>query len=255
MSPRQTAKKVQKPIAPAPSVLDAVNASRGPSTPAPAREEPPVVILHQVPPAAQVEDVVAASAEAPVVDEAPEVEEVQTPVAVPVPEPVVVPVEEPKAKPPTKAAAPAPVAEPRVVESSDAADSVGDLGHYVTRVMADARRAASEFLASVDVDAARRAAMVLAQADAEASSMREAAIADADKIRADARLEGDRLISQRLRIAIDLTDQLYDRASQILADADRPSEARRHLAQLVSALTQSAEDAAAATTLVGKSRS
>lgn len=255
MSPRQTAKKDQKPIAPAPSVLDAVNASRGSSAPAPAREEAPVVILHQVPPAARVEDVVAATAEAPVVEAAHEVEEVQTPVPEPAPEPAAEPAPEPKAKAPTKAAAPAPATEPRVVEPSDDADSVGDLGHYVTRVMADARRAASEFLASVDVDAARRAATVLTQADAEARSMREAAIADADKIRADARLEGDRLISQRLRIAIDLTDQLYDRASQILADADRPSEARRHLAQLVSALTQSAEDAAAATRLADKPRS
>lgn len=219
MSPRTT-KKEQHAISPAPSVLDAVNASRGTPTP-PVVEQPPIVIEHvQAPKAPE-------AAQAPQARKAPE-------------------------QPKTPAAPKAPVRKPEPAAESG---SVDDLGHYVTRVMADARRAAAEFLASVDVDAARRASIVTAQADAEARSVLDAAAADADKIRSDARLEGDRLIAQRLRIAIDLTDQLYNQANRILADADRPDVARQQLARFVSELTQTAEDAAAAASLVDKPRS
>lgn len=221
MSPRSS-KKDQKPISPAPSVLDAVNASRGSATTA-LHDEPPVIIMHQPEPAKKIV-------------------ENRQPV-----EPVAKRAAKPAAKPATK---PAPAVTP-----ADDSSSIDDLGHYVSRVMADARRAAAEFLASVDADAARRAAVVRAQADAEAQSVREAAIADADQIRAAARLESDRLIAQRLRIAIDLTDELYGQASQILADADHPDEARRHLARFVTALTQTAEDAAASAQHTDKSRS
>lgn len=235
MSPRST-KKDQKPIAPAPSVLDAVNASRGGSATAVVAEEPPVIIIHQ---RAEVDEEPVAVASAPVEPVAP-------------PEPVK-PVEpaEPVAKPAVKKPAKAPA---RPSAPADDSSSVDDLGHYVTRVMADARRAAAEFLASVDADAARRAAVVRAQADAEAQSVREAAIADAEQIRAAARLEGERLIAERLRIAIDLTDELYGQASQILAAADHPDEARRHLARFVGALTDTAENAAESTKPAGKSR-
>lgn len=244
MSPRST-KPEHLVITPAPSVLDAVNASRAPAPVAqPERDDPqPVSERRALSPAPSVV-VVTGSRETNVV-EAPSKPAKPAKAA-----------KVPKAAKATKAApkaAPAPVDDQPVDESellsSTPVDesSVGDLGHYVTRVMADARRAAAEFLASVDIDAARRAAIIRSQADAEATSMREAAIADAEKIRADARLEGDRLIAARLRLAIDLTDRLYGQADQILADADRPDVARRHLARFVTALTQTAEHAAAAT--------
>lgn len=223
MSPRTT-KKDQKPIAPAPSVLDAVNASRGSAAGA-VHDEPPVVIVADEP--EPVDEIVAESTEPA----------------------------EPVAKAPKKPAKPVAKAPARPLAVADESSSVDDLGHYVTRVMADARRAAAEFLASVDADAARRAAVIREQAEAEARSVREAAMADADQIRAAARLEGERHIAERLQVAIDLTDELYGQASQILAEADHPDEARRHLAKFVSALTQSAEDAAASSRLTGKSRS
>ncbi len=232
MSPRST-RSDQQAISPAPSVLDAVNASRGPS----------VIVIGAQPSTAPVEESE---------EDSNEVEVAETIATPPTPPTPPTPAKAAKAPKATKAA-PRADAAPSSELTADAA-SFDELGHYVTRVMTDARRAAAEFLASVDVDAARRAAVITAQADAEATSLREAAIADADKIRADARLEGDRLVSERLRLVIDLTDELYAQAELILADAERPDVARRHLARFVTALTQSADDASAATR-AGKSRS
>lgn len=218
--------KNDKPaIAPAPSVLDAVNASRGGApTPAVAPTEPPADAPET--PAAE-KTTPAAEKTTTTADDSGTAE-------------VTAALRERRAQSEAIIAA-----TPRR-EVPTEAHSVDELGQYVTRVMVDARRAASEFLASVDADAARRAASISAQAEIEAASLRAAAVADADKIRADARLEADRMVAQRLRIAIDLTDQLYSQADQILADADRPDVARRNLARFVTALTQTAEDAAAA---------
>ncbi len=210
-----------QPMNPAPSVLDAVNASRG------SRGEAPLAVEDET----TVEEPAAAPAPA---EDRPTAEHTDT-------ASVTAALRERREKSAADLAKPQLGATP-VPEGT----SIDDLGRYVTQVMHDARRAASEFLASVDADAARRAATLSAQAEAEAKSLREAAVADAEKIRADAKLEADRLVAQRLRIAIDLTDRLYGQAERILADADRPDVARQNLARFVTALTQTAEEAAAA---------
>ena len=217
-------------LSPAPSVLDAVKASRGDRVVDPVEEHAP-------------------EEKAPEQKAEPKTPVAKAPVAKAAEKPV-----KPAAEPDETASVTAELRARR--QRSEAAlaepvaptspSSVDDLGRYGTRVMLDARAAAAEFLASVDADAARRAATVSAQAEIEARSLVEAAEADADKIRADARLEADRVVAARLRVAVDLTDQLYRQAEQILADADRPDVARRNLARFVTALTQTAEDAATA---------
>ncbi|NRQ48278.1 hypothetical protein [Aeromicrobium stalagmiti] len=240
MSARPAKKKDAQPLTPAPSVLDAVNASRdsrglAPVAPQkPAAEDDVDVALAseagQTDPEPVAAESAAASDTASVTAQLRARREAsEATLATPV-------------RPAPKLPAPAMPA-PALPQAST---SVDDLGHYVTKVMLDARSAASEFLASVDADAARRAATVSTQAAIEAQSVLDAAQADADKIRADARLEADRLVAERLRVAVELTDQLYGQAEQILADADRPDVARRNLARFITALTQTAEDAAAA---------
>jgi hypothetical protein len=247
MSVKSSKNKDAQPLAPAPSVLDAINASRGGRGLEPLHDDsddsadPSDEETHEEPAAddRSIETNVVEDEPAPVVDRSAN---------------VTAALRAQRARNEATAAR-LKDRDSAAARQSAPASSVDELGEYVTRVMVDARRAASEFLASVDGDAHRRAAAIVGQADIEARSLREAALAEADKIRSDAQLEGDRRVAERLRIAFDLTDQLYQQAEQILADADRPDIARRNLARFVTALTTTAEDAAAAAAVDDDARS